>query len=144
MSLLTSLPYPAGVCCNCHHYSVSPCLPTSAMTAARSCRCPAEAPWSPAASATSEWTCQVSVLRSIWGVESTAVFHNYFSVRCGDENIMTKLWCKMKKWNSWTHNSLIFFLNNTSSHIYHSNKRGMLKASMTTRQLYNPTAISCW
>ena len=40
--------------------------------------------------------------------QTDTVFDNYFSVRCGDENIMTKLWHKMKKWNSWTHNLLRF------------------------------------
>ena len=45
---------------------------------------------------------QVSLL-AMW-----SVFDNCFWVRCGDKN-MTKFRCKMKKWNSRTHNLLRFF-----------------------------------
>ena len=72
----------------------------------------------------------------------SAVFDNYFSDRCGDENITTIFLCKMKNKVKIMNSLLLIksFYQFMSSY-YHQNKTGMPKANMTTRQ-YSLIAIS--
>ena len=70
------------------------------------------------------------------------VFDNCFSVRCGDENIETIFWCKMKNKVKIMNSSLLQILVSIHQVIfYHLNKKGVSKAALTTRH-YSLTAIS--